>query len=100
MHYAKARLETRGWALRESMLATRLLSLGKHELGWKCKQIRTCECLLDGMDSPVQCPYPPSRRHVTLPEPGTRADQIAGSAPSPVRHLEHPAERDGLAFCG
>ncbi len=29
-------LETRGWTLQESLLSRRMLSCGKHELGWNC----------------------------------------------------------------
>lgn len=37
-------LETRGWALQENILPSRVLAFGPFDLTWRCKESHTCEC--------------------------------------------------------
>ncbi|KAF1977080.1 HET-domain-containing protein [Bimuria novae-zelandiae CBS 107.79] len=46
-------LDTRGWALQESDLATRRIVYSNGEVQWTCKVARKCECIDEGPDRTV-----------------------------------------------
>ncbi|KAI0137833.1 HET-domain-containing protein [Hypoxylon sp. NC0597] len=43
-------LNTRGWTLQESLLATRIVFYSREELQWRCKTKKSCECQMTPSD--------------------------------------------------
>ncbi|OTA93908.1 hypothetical protein M434DRAFT_395149 [Hypoxylon sp. CO27-5] len=43
-------ISTRGWALQESLLSTRIIFYSAEELQWRCKTKRSCECQMPPSD--------------------------------------------------